>query len=376
MGFWQTGYREFKEDMYLGGESGPEGVSWPAPSPYVCDICGQKLPELEALRRHRFERHPVRQPLLLLSGRAVGSLPVQLMTPLRMHDVVVEDATLCTVNCQPIALRDLGTHLATMRREYAEIELTNNGAATRCVLDFRIAEEEHLAGVEQAFGRMAHDRELNLDALSRFTKECRAFASAMPYCDGICHYLYGVMAKERASDSGLRPDQYTERYLRASDELAGFDRPLARAVRAVVAFHFNHFDDAEALASDGALRQTAGAFAGLLQGLPWHFDAAYSPESGGAVEDLLTDQHTLQIVDDASRGLLYLKLHAEELLAGIRRMTSGYDRLKRQLLAGEAFAARDDDAARAQARMLARELVAQEAAGPWAAALLEKTKRP
>ncbi|MBP9217364.1 MAG: hypothetical protein KBD39_01280 [Sterolibacterium sp.] len=371
MGFWHTGYIEFHESIGLGDSSG--FVSQPVR--YACKYCSKDFDNLEDLRRHRFEEHPLRQPVLLLRGRPVGTLPLQLMTPLATEDVKVQDAKSCRLNGDALALKMLGRRLAAMRREYVELELlSHNGVISRHILDFRVADEAQLVGVETAFWRMAQNGTLNLEAISRFNKECRSLTDADLYYDGICHYLYGVMAKERASDSGLSFSQYTERYQRASEALAGFDRPLARSIRALVAFHFNHFHDAELLASDGALRQTAGAFATLLDGLPWHLTEAYSPETGGAVEDLLTDQETLQVLNDASRGLLYLKVHATELLAQVKRMSTGYDRLKRILLAGEALTACDDEISHAEARKLARELVGQADAGAWAETLLKRMR--
>jgi hypothetical protein len=368
MGFWHTGYAEFHEFTGL-----DDIVFVPSPVRYACEQCSQVFDKREELRRHRFEQHPLRQPALFLRGHPTGTLPVQLMTSLQVQDVIVEDTKHCTLNGHTIAPDELGDHLAIMRREYVEIDLSNDGVYTRCLLDFRVAEEEHLVGVEQAFARMVHEHMLNLDAVSRFIKDCKAFSSATDYYNGICHYLYGVMAKEHASDSGLNPDQYAERYLRAGEALAGFERSLACSICALVAFHFNHFLDAEKLASEGTLRHTASAFAGLLEGR--HFGEAYSLSNGSAVEDLLIDQDTLQIVDDASRGLSYLKSHADDLLAAVRRMGSSYDRLKRQLLAGEAFAARNDDVARVEVRRLARELVGQNATEAWATALLERTRK-
>jgi len=372
MGFWHTGYMEFHEHTGLGNAS----HFVPSPVQYVCEQCSRAFDALEELRRHRSEQHPLRQPAMFLRGRPLGALPVQLMTSIQIQDVIVEDATHCTINGDAVALTTLGMHLSAMRREYLDLALSNEGATSRFVLDFRIAAPADLEGVERAFARMAQEGLLNLDAVSRFIKECRPFQSATAYYDGICHYLFGVMAKEGAPDSNLGSDQYSERYLRASDVLAGFERPLARSIRALVAFHFNHFNDSEQLAPDGALRRTSRALAGLLEGLPWHLEDPYSPKRADAIEDLLTDQDTLQILDDASRGMLYLKLHTEELLAAIRRMKSGYDRLKRQLLAGEALAARSDDVAGSQARKLARELIGHDAAGAWATAMLEKTRKP
>lgn len=373
MGFWHTGYAEFHEPTGLDGYV----YSPPPPVRYVCEYCAANFAELEELRRHRFESHPLRQPALWLRGRAAGALPITVLSALRPDDVVVEDTTRCTVNGRAVAVDELGANLALMSREFVELELANGGAITRCVLDFRIADEEHLGRVEEAFLRLVRDRALTTDSLGRFTQDCRAFEEAMPYCDGICHYLYGVMAKEKSADSGLRQGQYVERFVRASEELAGFDRSLARSIRALVAFHFNQFDEAEFLAPEGgALRHAAGAFAGLLQGLPWHYESAFSPSLGSAVEDLLTDQDTLQVLGDASYGLVGLKERSDELLEHLRRASAGYDRLKRVLLASEALAEKDDQASHALARRLAREMAGQPDTNTWAKAMLERLKTP
>lgn len=367
MGFWHTGYAEFHELSGLG-----EFVYTPPPPVrYACNYCHQSFSDLEALRRHRFEAHPVRQPALLLRGKAVGALPQVLRTPLDEADVLVEDATTCLLNGQALQPLSLGKKLASMRQDFADVELSNQGATTRCRLDFRVADEAHLAGVEAAFLLMARDRLLDIEAVSRFIKDCRTYPSAMPYCNGIANYLYGVMAKERSSDSGLKHEDYIQKFLRSSDELSGFNRPLVRSVRSLVAFQFNQFDDAEYLAPEGALRHAAGAFAGLLQGLPWHDDESFSSASGGAVEDLLTDQDTLQILTDASHGIDVLKTLKNELLTRLSRAPSeGYDHMKRVLLACEALAASDEPDSHTKARTLARVMASRLDTSAWANAML------
>lgn len=373
MGFWHTGYAEFHEPTGLG-----EYVyTPPLPVRYTCETCAQVFSNLEALRKHRFEQHPVRQPVLLLRGKPVGTLPEVLMTPLDLSDVLVEDATTCLLNGEPMPPARLGEQFVAMRREFAEVELRNQGANTRCLLDFRIADESDLDGVEAAFLRLARDRLLNIRAVSRFNDDCRFFASAMPYCDGISHYLYGVMAKERSQDSGLKHEEYIPRFLRSSGELSGFNRPLARSVRSLVAFHFNQFEDAEYLAPEGALRYAAGTFACLLRGLRWHLDEAFSPASSSAVEDLLTDQDTLQILNDASHNFGGLKARAGELLTNLHRSPAGgYDHMKRTLLACEALAACDEPASHAEARKLARMLASRPDTSAWANATLERLSNP
>lgn len=372
MGFWHTGYAEFHEPSGL-----PEfNYRQPQRIRYTCEQCGRQFAAIEELRRHRFEQHPLRQPALLIRGRARDATPLVISTPLVPSDVGIEDTTTCLVNGVSVTPNELPELLARMSRQFVELELRNQGASTRCALDFRIAAEPDLAGVEAAFLRLARDRTLGIEAIARFIEDCRAFKTARLYCDGICHYLYGVLAKEQAPDTGLHQGQYKERYLRAQDELSGFDRPLANSIRSLVAFHFNHFEDAATLAAEGGLRHAARAFEGLLKGLPWHFELDRSAATGSAVEDLLTDQDTLEILADASHGLLELTTRTDVLQRHLRRAGMGYDRLKRALLTCEALAACQDTDSHVAARRLAREYLPQADTRVWAEAMLERLKTP
>jgi hypothetical protein len=291
-------------------------------------------------------------------------------------DVGIEDATRCFLNGVSVGADELPELLAGMSRQFVELELQNQDASTHCALDFRIAAEADLAGVEAAFLRLARDRTLSIEAIARFIQDCRSFSSSTLYCDGICHYLYGVLAKERAPDTGLHQGQYKERYLRAQDELSGFDRPLANSIRSLVAFHFNHFEDAATLAAEGALQHAARAFAGLLKGMPWHFELDLPARSGSAVEDLLTDQDTLEVMTDASHGLVELTAKTDVLRSHLKRAERGYDQLKRALLTCEALAACKDANSHVAARRLAREYLPQADTRVWAEAMLERLKTP
>jgi hypothetical protein len=50
-----------------------------------------------------------------------------------------------------------------------------------------------------------------------------------------------VLAKEHSPESSLPFHEYREKFNRAADLLRDFDRPLARLIHGLVAFHFNHF---------------------------------------------------------------------------------------------------------------------------------------
>lgn len=372
MGFWHTGYAEFREP------SGLDGVDYGPPTPirYECEHCGSSFMDLQALRRHRFEEHPLRQPLLLLRGKPVGTVRVKVLSPLAANDVALEDTIRCVLSGRSILPETLAQILAAMSHEFVELTLENDGATTRCEIDFAIAREQDLRSVEGAFVHMALDRVLSIEAVGRFIRDCRVLPTGMSYCDAICDYLYGVMAKDRLPDSGLEHSQYIDRFVRAADALAGIDRPLATTIRALIAFHFNRFEEAEFLAPEGHLREVAGAFAGLLDGLPWHYDAAFSPTRVDAVTDLLTDQDTAQVLSDAREGLVELKGRTEELRNQVDRPAAVYDRMKRVLLAAEALAAREDPESRKAARRLGRQLASQTQTRMWAEALLERLGAP
>jgi hypothetical protein len=366
MGFWHTGYEEFHEPVGL-----DDVVFTPSPPKrFYCEQCTKHFGDLDSLRRHRFESHPLRQPTLMVRGQSVGQLPLKVMMPLQSKDVEVEDALVCRFNGLSIDPAELGKRLASLRREFVEVELGNSGAMTRCALDFCVADVSDLKGVEAAFLRMARNRSLSIDAIAGFNQDCKSFMSAGMYAHGVSQYLYGVMAKERAPDSGIPIDLYTEKFLQANDVLSGFDRQLSNSIRALVAFHFNHFGDAQVLAPEGALRHTAAVFKGLLLGDPWHFEQMQI--TLGPVENLLTDQDTLYLLKVASLGQTQLKEHAQEIVSRYNRFPGGYDHLKRSLLATEALMLCGDQESMLQARQIARRWSSTADASAWAQAMLEK----
>lgn len=373
MGFWHTGYAEFHEptglDDYVYQRSPPVR--------YSCAHCDKTYAKIESLRKHRFEKHPIRQPTLLLRGKPIGNIAQVLRTPIEASEVLVEDASACLLNGKRVTPAVLGQQLSDMRCEFAVIDMSNQGATTRCLLDFQVAEEDHLAGVEAAFIRLARDRVLNINAIAGFNNDCRSFNSAMSYCNGIANYLYGVMAKERSPDSGLRHEEYVQRFMKSSEELSCFNRLLANSVRALVAFHFNHFIEAAELAPEGTLRQAAFAFSQLLAGQPWYFNQDIKPELGTAVEDMLTDQDTLHILDDVRFGLHGLSERTDVRSTALKRgPLDGYNHLKRMLLTCEALAATNDTSKLIEARSLARILADKPETRPWAQSMLERIAIP
>ena len=360
MGFWHPGMHGVYDHKSL---AIPKFE--PSPTLFTCEICHRNFLDIEKLRRHKFEQHPLRQPTLLLHGRPVGGTPLKVQSTISPSDVLIEDTTKCWLNDKPIPLDSLRLLLADSTNSFHKIRLSNGGGHTEVALDFQVAKENDLKAVESALLRLAMGQLLSLETIGNFITECRELSTGMLYCDGISHYLYGVMAKEQLPGTGLEAESYLPRFAQAVDQLTDINRPIARSLRALVSFHFNHFRDAESLAPKGNLQRVASAFADLLDGMPWQYEEPSDAPIQDTITDLLTDQLTLEIIHDASQGLPSLIRNALQLQASLAKITPGFDRSKRLLLTVESLSYQEETNSIAAAKKLARELSPQSFASTW-----------
>ena len=363
MGFWHTGYLEFHE---------PAGTDWtfvPSPIRYPCQHCKKSFDSMDDLRRHRFESHRFSRPLMFVRGIELGTTPLQVTRPLAPEDVQTDRVTKATINGDDTPLANLPYILSNASNDRVTVVLSNEGANATFELLVRIANEEHLAGVEAAFLKMSKSRSLTIRSIEGFIANCKPFETASLYCDGLCHYLYGVLAKERAPDSALNFDEYPIRFTRAADELLSYERSLAQIVRALVAFNFNHFEDSHDRAPPGRLQHAAVLFSGLLEGWPWQHEFERTDAESNGLVDLLTDHETLRILRWTELGAAELVKCIDDLQGQLKRDIPGYDKFKIQMLLAEALAFSGDSVG---ARRIAREFMSNQRTQAWAEALVTR----
>lgn len=360
MGFWHTGYIEFHE------ESGVEPWQSPAPIRYPCPLCDAVFEAPDELRQHRFEKHPFTQPTLTIRDVQLGATPFPISEARKPSDFVSNLCDSATVNGKVVATKALGKLLATYQNDRVTVRLSNVGASATFELLFRIADEDDLVGVEAAFKRLASTRHLDIRAIEGFITEAKTHKTSARYADGICQYLYGVLAKERAPDSHIPYTTYQEKFSQAADALSEYDRPIARQIRALVAFHFNHFSDAALLAPGGRIGTVARWYALLLKGKNGQNPV---PSSRAGLEEMLTDFETGRILSWALPGTANIKSHVSDAEAVLSQEISAFDRLKVIMILAESCAANDEQV---KARRFARELVNNVSTRIWAQTLLEK----
>lgn len=364
MGFWHTGYIEFHEPTGLDTSYQPS-EAW-----FACEKCSERFKTIESLRQHRFQQHPSLRPLLFVRGIEVGATAFRITKRLADDDVEFNRASTIVMNGASIKLSELASTLTKVTNDRVTLELANQEARAKFELLFEIASEEHINGVETAFLKMVRGRTLCIAAIEAFIEDCRKFSTAGHYYGGLCQYLYGVLAKERSSDSGLSFNEYQNKYNCAADALKGFERPLAKLVQALVAFHFNHFEDAQVLAPTGRLQFAASTFAQALYGHPWYPDACVQRDEPSALEeDLLTDHETLRVLRWAILSTRGLEKYTDDILAQTECDIPDVDRVKLLLLLGEGLAASGDVVG---ARRVARKLTNNDKTLVWAETLLTR----
>lgn len=338
MGFWHTGYMEFHE------YSGLDDFHLEPPPPrFPCAHCEEIYASFDELRKHRFESHPLRRPTLFLHDQELGTHPVRVTRPLSADDVTTENCDRAFLNGREMSISTLPRVLSQITSNICKLELSKADVSAEFTLDFCIASEDDLKGIEEHFERTALGQRLDIRAIEEFIIATSGFGSALGYCNGICEYLYGVLAKQQAPDSSLPYEEYVKRFNKAAEELVAYERPLARTIGSLIEFHFNHFVEAVRLASETRVGRAATRYASWLQN--WKSETEHEAAVSMALSNLdawITDWETEQIIRWATRPLDHLSQHVTEMESFLNRNLAEYDSVKLHILLGETYAASGD----------------------------------
>ena len=328
MGFWHTGYGEFHEPVGL-----PQFK--PQPGRFLCTQCGEVHSSQDELFRHRLEAHPLYRPVMLVQGRELGTNRVRITQPLLAADVEIAHCDRAFLNGSDIPIFRLPHELATAPSGICRVVLSKDGVDANFELDFRIASSKDLEGVEEQFKRIARGSRLDTHVIEEFIAATEGFNTAVGYYDGICAYLYGVLAKERAGGSTLPYNAYEGKFNKAAEELAAYNRPLAQTIGSLVTFHFNQFQESARLSPESRVGRVSARYSDWIE----------SPDSLGQyttgtdnLEGLVTDRETEHILGWASRPLPDLAKKAPAIEKFLNHLSAEYDRTKLHILLGQLYA--------------------------------------
>lgn len=277
MGFWHTGYMEFKEEFVYS----PPSEAIPSPKPV-------RPLEPEAIRR----------PAMYIKEHEVGHQVFHITEPIDPNDIKVKYCNRMRLNGASITNQQLKETLATSRQFFANVELVGlKSTRTTISLDIQIADEQDLDEIDTTLSAMKNRHRLDLSAIDQFINDTKKCSSALPYCDGVVQYLYGVIAKERHHDCNIPFEDYQRYFKSSATKLASYNRPLARIITNLISFHFNQFSDVTQSMDKSRLSIAASIYEMWLNQIE---SAANLPRLKGAypdqIEPSLTDFQTEDIL--------------------------------------------------------------------------------
>ena len=297
MGFWHTGYMEHHEDAFFSAFIDPrEPVSPPV---FPCPDCTRTFLSPEELEVHRFDGHSYTRPVLLLNHRECGRSRFTISEPTAEPDWAVLDASSILVNGEEIPPSKAGSALSSFHEGVVRVVLKGEQSNQSFDLRFAITDYADLQGVDDRLHEMVRGHRLTIGAIEGFLSATEAFRTAGDYRAGIANYLYGVLAREKSPESGLKHDEYRERFDQAVALLGGFDRQPADAICGLVAFHYNQFDHAILRTRSARVSWAARRFLHLLEGMDLDVSELVAPERS-SIDYVLSDALTEQVLTWAS----------------------------------------------------------------------------
>lgn len=337
MGFWQTGYLEFHESVGLG-----DYRHQLLPVTFPCKHCGEVCQSVQELRQHRFESHPIRSPVLFLRGRELGRHRFPITRCLTEDDVKIIGCDQAFLNKKKVSVSDIPQKLADISSNYCELTLQKDDVVATFNLDFCIAHDDDLLGIEARIDEMRKAGKLDIRSLDKFASAKSEFKTAVGYCDGIYSYLLGIKIKKRDSDVSLPQNEYVKKYNNAVNKLAGYDRPLAKIIGGLIGFHFNHFKKPTYPSTGTQVERAARIY------VAWMGDkkintGTISDGEFGALERSVIDRHTEQIVHWAIRPYSMLYDNVAEIESVLESGLEEYDKVKVKVLLAETYRDFGDD---------------------------------
>jgi hypothetical protein len=249
-----------------------------------CPVCRLVVGSPEALADHQAVAHRSLRPILVFQGRVVGAGGVLVLSATDSQDWRVLNTDAVEVNGRRLDVSDLAAELASRTRETALVRLVgSDGYAPEFRIQFDLADQVSLRAVDEHLTTCLPVSGLSRLAIDTFLRATQNLPGATRYLDGIAQYLYGVLALDAPSESGIPSERFVEKFERSTHALEGFATATAATIRGLIALRFNHATSVE-LSVDRPLLSAFALFledalSGHTPDLPSGLAAASSTEA-------------------------------------------------------------------------------------------------
>jgi hypothetical protein len=254
---------------------------------YHCLDCERKFDDLELLRVHRLDEHPIERPYLYIRNKANALATYVITKELSPHDIIFEDVESIYINNKYFGDLDLATQtICNNQKGHKKIVLENRGYKVSYRIDFNIISDAVASQVENAFVE-AHKVSVSLvEFLHYFNVKVNLLdRSALGYGAALDRYLVGIMAKDRVKGCQVPLEEYTEMLGESLDRLGYISRPFGEAMMSIIQLMFNNFDFSH---SDNNMPFIKGTKTTLREGKFLDFSGVWE-ESAGIPVDKITE---------------------------------------------------------------------------------------
>ena len=223
-------------------ERGASNVSYePAPPPvYSCRVCKQEFKSITERDFHELT-HPIRNPLIAVLGKEIGSNRFVVKHALKYSDIeckFVDKIILNGVRLKSAA--ELKELIAKEKQKFFSIELINDVMHKKIEIEMQVAEHHELKNIDELFLKWFRFDDFNEYSIEQFIVDAQHYKTADLYVDGIVRYLQGIMAKDNRT-TNISFEDYYKRFNQALDRLTGYRTALSNALIQLIKFNLNDF---------------------------------------------------------------------------------------------------------------------------------------
>jgi hypothetical protein len=209
---------------------------------FLCPVCRKEFANLELMREHRVQLHPLKRPYLLISGKPCRQEEV-VYRPLKKDSLIFEDTLSASLDgIKYESTEVLKQKIIAKQTGRRKIELFYQEYSVTIYLVFDIILECDLNLVEECFYSTCKSEKLTASHLKIFYKKIKEKGlHGNAYAGGLGCYLTGILAKDRNPDIGVPFEGFPKKFGESEDKLININRPLAQIIIFLIKLSRNYF---------------------------------------------------------------------------------------------------------------------------------------
>lgn len=220
--------------------SPPKVITWP------CNECSAAFDDLESLRRHRLDEHPLKRPSLHIRGLKNSTHRYSITRTLTPDCLHFENTQTIQIDGRDYdSPEQAAEFLASFRRERVSVRLGYSTYTATYDLKFDVIEDATAAHIERDFLESVVEGSL-ASSLQAFNRRVKSLQGGRGYVAALQAYLTAMMAKDGVAGAVINQGGYIVKLGESLDGLEIIERPFAKAIASLIRFMRNDLRQSKA----------------------------------------------------------------------------------------------------------------------------------